>query len=605
MNANKKTLIVIFGVFMGSIYSCYTAKKTYDRTNNSNNISMKIIDSTYWIGPEQNGVFLVSKNGFFGLADQNGNLLSEVIYDRIFPFSEGKAIMCQNKRYGLLDANGKVITPPVYDYLEDFSNGLCYGYTTNSEFVLLNLKGENIVPGKNIRISSINGRYVQLKDRSVFVFNRQGQKVFSTDFFAFTGIWDKWNELKYRWFNSRITQNIEGFQREFDIPQNLPFYFNDGLAVVPELNGDKVKFGYIDTTGKQVIPFVFDEAKCFIDGYACAKKNNNWGVINKLGNWVIQPVYENLDNANGNYFVYTENKLEGVIDLNGEIRIQPNFIKINFLYDVFFAVLESNEFTTSDDAKSYLNRTNCEPSEGIPFWGCLSAQNGDTVLPFKYNEIIKLTDFIGAGINYQFIEHYTEEYHRATRMALGQLPPINYLGKAVVTTFTNTGIKERYQAPDKMFYGISHSPSFYHIKEIELCKIVDSFLFIGNTFLDRDAKVITNQQLITELKSKLSGGKPVITENVTHSLGAKLPNGKQILPIEFEYLRIVNTGIIAKKNGKYGFYDFKGNLIIEHKYSYINEHLSGLLEVAIDEPSPYTPLQMSLINKFGIQIKNF
>lgn len=45
-----------------------------------------------------------------------------------------------------------------------------------------------------------------------------------------------------------------------------------------KLNG---KAGFINTKGKEVIPFVYDDADSFSEGLAPVKNNELWGFINK------------------------------------------------------------------------------------------------------------------------------------------------------------------------------------------------------------------------------------------------------------------------------------------------------------------------------------
>jgi hypothetical protein len=67
--------------------------------------------------------------------------------------------------------------------------------------------------------------------------------------------------------------------------------FVEGLARV-SING---KWGFIDTTGKEIISAQYDEAISFEDGYARVKFMGQWGVIDKKGNTVVPFLY---------YFIY-------------------------------------------------------------------------------------------------------------------------------------------------------------------------------------------------------------------------------------------------------------------------------------------------------------
>ena len=58
--------------------------------------------------------------------------------------------------------------------------------------------------------------------------------------------------------------------------------FSEGLASV-SLN---YKYGFIDKTGKEVIPIKYDYAEGFSEGLAQVKLNNKWFYINQKGECV-------------------------------------------------------------------------------------------------------------------------------------------------------------------------------------------------------------------------------------------------------------------------------------------------------------------------------
>jgi WG containing repeat len=64
--------------------------------------------------------------------------------------------------------------------------------------------------------------------------------------------------------------------------------FSEGLAAV---RNQEHKWGYIDTRGQLVIPFMFQSASQFSDGLAQAELNQKFGYIDKSGNFVIRPQF--------------------------------------------------------------------------------------------------------------------------------------------------------------------------------------------------------------------------------------------------------------------------------------------------------------------------
>ena len=64
--------------------------------------------------------------------------------------------------------------------------------------------------------------------------------------------------------------------------------YHEGLAIV-KLNN---KYGFIDKTGKEVIPIKYDNAWSFSEGLASVKLNNKYGFIDKTGKEVIPIKYD-------------------------------------------------------------------------------------------------------------------------------------------------------------------------------------------------------------------------------------------------------------------------------------------------------------------------
>ncbi len=68
--------------------------------------------------------------------------------------------------------------------------------------------------------------------------------------------------------------------------------FVNGLAVITMNN----QYGYIDKMGKWVIEPIFDEAYDFSQGLAIVKTRRQYGFIDKLGNWIIEPRFKKVSN---------------------------------------------------------------------------------------------------------------------------------------------------------------------------------------------------------------------------------------------------------------------------------------------------------------------
>ena len=80
------------------------------------------------------------------------------------------------------------------------------------------------------------------------------------------------------------------------------------------INDQKIKYGYIDQTGKFVIEPEFNYVYWFSEGLAAVMIGTKWGFIDKTGNVVIEPKFES-----GTFFV----------DGLAEIEIDGNWLYID------------------------------------------------------------------------------------------------------------------------------------------------------------------------------------------------------------------------------------------------------------------------------------
>ena len=84
-------------------------------------------------------------------------------------------------------------------------------------------------------------------------------------------------------------------------------------------------WGYIDSTGKEVIPPQYPLAGFFYDGLAYAQIGDALGYIDEKGNEVIKSKYPAAYNFNEGYASVMEDEDWGVIDKTGNMVIEPKF----------------------------------------------------------------------------------------------------------------------------------------------------------------------------------------------------------------------------------------------------------------------------------------
>src|SRR5215204_1058215 len=92
--------------------------------------------------------------------------------------------------------------------------------------------------------------------------------------------------------------------------------FAEGLAAVAVLEGTEVyeggefgkdclvkarKWGFIDPTGRPMIPLKYSQARSFSEGKAAIRSGTKWGFIDRNDRWVVQPRFAEVQDFEGGF----------------------------------------------------------------------------------------------------------------------------------------------------------------------------------------------------------------------------------------------------------------------------------------------------------------
>jgi hypothetical protein len=220
-------------------------------------------------------------------------------HERIYDCSDGMFLFYTkdenyNYWYGFLDKTGKVAIEPQYKDAEGFSDGLALvkkdakdSWVDDHAFI--NKKGEIVVDFKTYtRMKSFSDGLAAVNidndDKDVWGYiNTKGEVVIApthdytypfSDGVAIVGKNDKDLLIDKK----REVAFIPGKDMEF-----LEETFSEGLMPVAKGNGLKVKCGFINTKGEEVLPLEYDYVEGFIDGEAYVIKDFKLLVIDKKG----------------------------------------------------------------------------------------------------------------------------------------------------------------------------------------------------------------------------------------------------------------------------------------------------------------------------------
>lgn len=102
--------------------------------------------------------------------------------------------------------------------------------------------------------------------------------------------------------------------------------YHDGTARVVKAG----KTGFLDKTGREIIPCSFDKADFFRNGLSVVRKNNKEGIINTEGTEIIQVIYDKLFRMPADTLVKIENEGKwGYINNKGKIFVNPEYDELD------------------------------------------------------------------------------------------------------------------------------------------------------------------------------------------------------------------------------------------------------------------------------------
>jgi len=198
------------------------------------------------------------------LAENGDTLLTKTNLKSIESFSD--SVFCitienDNKtQWGIMDMNGKITIIPEADGIEKFSDGIAVVFKDT--------------PQEKI-------------DRKYGFINRSGE--FLSDGYTYFDVISFREGLAYVWNNKeRGYINIYG-QMTIPLKDGIVGYiFSNGIAAV---SNSKLKVGFIDNKGNQVLDFIYNEPGQYSEGMLKATFNGQVGYVDLKGNVLIKHEY--------------------------------------------------------------------------------------------------------------------------------------------------------------------------------------------------------------------------------------------------------------------------------------------------------------------------
>lgn len=253
--------------------------------------------------------------GKWGVITSSGEWVSPPTSDitALREFHEGLALACyKGEKWGYINPYGEWIIKPKFEFNEseyepsdytNFNDGRALLKETGKDYGYIDTSGEYVIEPQYEWASPFNEGVAAFLHRK--------------------------NNIFYEFIdpNGKILLIIED-QNSFEIVSE----FSENLISKENDNG---KMGFIDITGKWIIPPIYQTTFPFKEGLAYVETINGNGFINKIGEKVIDIGFNTSIEFNEGYAVVQsiENNKHGVIDKSGNLIIPFKYDRLSYFYE--------------------------------------------------------------------------------------------------------------------------------------------------------------------------------------------------------------------------------------------------------------------------------
>ncbi len=159
------------------------------------------------------------------------------------------------------------------------------------------------------------------------------------------------------------------------------------------------KVGLMDSTGRIVIPCLYEQIRPLNRRYIAILEGKYWGLVDSVQRKIADASYENIEIFNENYFQIRQNGLWGILDSKGTEIIKPQFEAIKSYQNVYFLVQKNKKWGLADKRGKLLVNPDYEKIIPLPngsflvqqiknerkFWSVQNT-NGRLTLAFEWEE---------------------------------------------------------------------------------------------------------------------------------------------------------------------------------------------------------------------------
>ncbi|MBD3635870.1 MAG: WG repeat-containing protein [Crocinitomicaceae bacterium] len=307
------------------------------------------------LGTLSEGLSYFLEDDLYGYFDSKGIRRLQPQYTEAFDFEEGTAVVSKNDYYGVIDKFGTSLIPFKYEDLFLFRSDK-YAALSADYWGVINLKGDTIIPfeydyiGKpidNLSIVEMDGEFNYLDTAGNFILPEWVETY--SEYRLLARFKKGYAKIQYEdGFNLIDSLGNKLFKKEWDDVGS----YSEIIAVK---KGDK--WGYVNRKGQKVLPFEYTYAQSFKGNAAVVQLSPFYGVIDKQGNYLIDPLQEELRPLNDSIYIAKSLGKYGLITFSGDTLLSYKYTQIEPIDELVVKLEEGGEvFYYNCQNKKFIRR---------------------------------------------------------------------------------------------------------------------------------------------------------------------------------------------------------------------------------------------------------
>ena len=332
--------------------------------------------------------------------------------------------------------------------------------------------------------------------------------------------------------NEEIFTSYEQIEAITNIDENQNLSYNGQVLRVQKQG----KYGLINMDGTEILPCEYEEIKALqgVENAILLQKEGKYGIVNNEGKTLIEPNYVEIQGlgkeASQGFIVKNQEEKYGIIDISNKQVLETK-------YDAISKIHEGDYYVVTENGKQKVVK-----------------KDGTEILNGEYDEIVAILKNPENGIIYKDNEKYGLMNLEGTKIIAENYDDLKEAktGTFIVKQKDNYGIIDQ---EGKTLVEVKYKGINYNEK--------------ADIYITEDENY-NNEILNGNYEIKLTG----MVTNIDDERGyieIKQEEGYKYYNFKFEEQKEAdifktNTLFVSKKDGKYGFLDKDGNVVVDYIY---------------------------------------